>query len=68
MRMVSGSILILAAVHAFSGSLSVGFPNAGTAQDVLFPVSLALGAAGLLLLVWGLWAAEFKTFPPEGER
>lgn len=68
MRMVSGSILILAAVQAFSGSLSVGFPNAGTAQDVLFPVSLALGSAGLLLLVWGLWAAEFKRFPPEGER
>ena len=68
MRMVSGSILILAAVQAFSSSLSVGFPNAGTAQDVLYPVSLALGALGLLLLAWGLWAAEFNRLPPEGER
>lgn len=68
MRMISGSLLILAAVQAFSSSLSVGFPNAGTAQDVLYPVSLVLGVAGLLLLVWGLWGAEFKRLPPEGER
>jgi hypothetical protein len=68
MRMISGAILVLAAVQAFSSSLSIGFPNAGAAQDVLFPVSLVLAVAGLMLLVWGLWAAEFKRFPPEGER
>jgi hypothetical protein len=66
MRMISGSILILAAVHAFSNSLSIGFPNAGAAQDVLFPASIGLAVLGLLLLAWGLWAGEFKRSPPEG--
>ncbi len=60
MRMISGAILLLGAEQAFSHSLSIGFPNAQVAQEVLYPVSLLLLFFGLILLTWGLIAGEFR--------
>ncbi len=60
MRMISGSILLLAAEEAFANSLSIGFPNAAAAQEILFPASLVLAISGLILLTWGIAAAEFS--------
>ena len=60
MRMISGAILLLAAEEAFANSLSIGFPNAAMAQEILFPASLVLAICGLLLLVWGIAGAEFS--------
>ena len=56
MRTVTGAILLLAAVHAFSNAYLVGFPNAPFVQDLLVPVSGVLGVMGIAFLVWGVFA------------
>ncbi len=58
MRILTGSVFLLTAEQAFAHSLQIGFPNAQLAQDILFPISSALGILGVLFLAWGLWSGE----------
>jgi len=61
MRMISGAILILAAVQAFAHSLSIPFPNQIFAGEVLYPASIALAALGTGLIVWGTVSDQRNT-------
>jgi hypothetical protein len=54
MRTVTGAILIAAAEQAFAHAHLIGFPHGVFASQVLLPTSLALLAAGLIFLVWGV--------------
>jgi len=54
MRMITGSILLLAAEQAFSHAYLVGFPHQAFVSQVLVPGSLVLGLLGLAFLIWGL--------------
>ena len=64
MRMITGAVLILTAEQAFAHSLSIGFPNTQIAQDILYPASMILAGAGVLLIVWGIWSGESRSKPP----
>lgn len=54
MKLVSGSILLLAAEHAYAHAKLVQFPNHESASSVLIPASMVLLILGTLLLIWGL--------------
>jgi hypothetical protein len=54
MRMITGSILLLAAEQAFAHAYLVGFPHQAYVSQVLVPGSVTLGALGLAFLIWGL--------------
>jgi hypothetical protein len=54
MKLLSGSVMLLAAEQAYAHSLLVMFPNHDRAASVLVPASLVLLAVGSLLVVWGL--------------
>ncbi len=54
MRTVTGAILVAASEQAFSHAHLIGFPHGVFASQVLLPSSLALLAAGLVFLVWGV--------------
>lgn len=68
MRTISGAILLLTAEQAFSHSLSIGFPNAATAQDILYPASLVTSLLGVLLIAWGLVTERPGTRRTTGEQ
>lgn len=54
MKLVSGSLLLLAAEQAFAHAHLVQFPNHDVASRVLIPASLVLTLLGAVLFVWGL--------------
>jgi hypothetical protein len=54
MRMITGSILLLAAEQAFAHAYLVGFPHQAYVSQVLVPGSVTLGALGLAFIIWGL--------------
>ena len=54
MRMISGSVLILAAEQAFAHAHLIGFPHHVFAHEVLIPVSITLLLVGVGLLIWGV--------------
>lgn len=53
MKLVTGAILLLAAVQAYAHANSVPFPNQVQASEVFTPASLVLAALGLIYLTWG---------------
>ncbi len=53
MKMITGSILVLAGEQAFAHSLSIPFPNQIFASQVLYPSSMALVVLGVVFLIWG---------------
>ena len=54
MRMITGAILILAAVEAFARAHMVPFPNDVFAHGILYPASMVLGGIGVGILIWGV--------------
>jgi hypothetical protein len=54
MKLVAGSVLVLAAEQAYAHAQLVQFPNHESASAVLVPGSLVLLVLGILLLIWGL--------------
>jgi hypothetical protein len=54
MKLVSGSILLLAAEQAFAHAHLTGFPNHDAAARVLIPAAMASLIVGGLLFLWGL--------------
>ena len=54
MRTITGAVLILAAESAFAHAHLIGFPHQPYARDVLLPLSAALGAVGVVFLIWGV--------------
>ena len=54
MKLVAGTVLLLAAEQAYAHAHLVQFPNHDVAARVLVPASLVLAILGSLLLVWGL--------------
>lgn len=54
MRMITGAILLLAAVQAFSHAYLIGFPHQAFAGEILVPGSVVLVALGVCFLVWAL--------------
>lgn len=61
MKLVSGSLLLLAAEQAFAHAHLVQFPNHDVAARVLVPGSLVLTVIGAILLVWGLLTETRKS-------
>ncbi len=57
MKLVAGSILLLAAVQAYAHANSIPFPNQQHASETLTPASLVLAVLGVVYLVWGTIAA-----------
>ncbi len=55
MRMISGTILLLAAEQAFAHAHMIGFPHATYARNVLFPASYVLLGLGVAFLAWGVF-------------
>ncbi len=60
MKLISGSILLLAAEQAYGHAQLVPFANRDTAILVFVPASILFLAVGALLLVWGL-LTEFRS-------
>lgn len=54
MKLVSGSVLLLAAEQAYGHAQLVPFTNRDAAIQVFIPASLLFLTVGSLLLVWGL--------------
>ncbi len=54
MKLVAGSVLVLAAEQAYAHAQLVQFPNHESASAVLVPASLVLLVLGLLLFIWAL--------------
>ena len=54
MKLVAGSVLVLAAEQAYAHAQLVQFPNHESASAVLVPASLVLFVLGMLLVIWGL--------------
>jgi hypothetical protein len=65
MKLLSGSILLLAAEQAFAHAKLVQFPNQVEAAQVLMPASLVFLVLGTLLMVWGL-ITEARTAKDRG--
>ena len=53
MKLVTGSILLLAAVQAYAHANSIPFPNQQHASETLIPASLVLVVLGVVYLIWG---------------
>jgi len=51
--MITGAILVLAAVQAFAHAYSAPFPNQIFVCEVLVPTSTVLAAFGAGFLIWG---------------
>ena len=62
MKLLSGSVLLLAAEQAYAHLQLVQFPNHESAAAVLVPASLVLLILGTVLMVWGL-LTETKSAP-----
>lgn len=54
MKLVSGSILLLAAEQAFAHAQLAQFPNHDVAARVLIPAAITSLIVGGLLFLWGL--------------
>lgn len=54
MKLLSGTILLLAAEQAFAHAQLVQFPNHEDATAVLIPASVVFVILGSILLIWGL--------------
>lgn len=54
MKLLSGTILLLAAEQAFAHAQLVQFPNHDDATAVLIPASVVFLILGSILLIWGL--------------
>ena len=54
MKLVAGSVFVLAAEQAYAHAQLVQFPNHESASAVLVPASLVLLVLGMLLFIWGL--------------
>ena len=54
MKLLSGSILLLAAEQAFAHAQLTQFPNHEDASAVLIPASVVLLSLGSILWIWGL--------------
>ena len=55
MRMLAGSIFLLAAEQAYAHAFLIPFPHQSSASQVLIPASGVLLVLGLLLTIWGLF-------------
>jgi len=56
MKLLSGTLLLLAAEQAYAHANLVQFPNQDSAARVLLPAAVVFLALGVLLTVWGLLA------------
>ncbi len=54
MKLLSGTILLLAAEQAFAHAQLAQFPNHDDAKAVLIPASVVFLALGSILMIWGL--------------
>ena len=54
MKLLSGTILLLAAEQAFAHAQFVQFPNHEDASAVLIPASVVFLILGSILWIWGL--------------
>lgn len=54
MKMLSGSVLLLAAEQAFAHAQLTQFPNHDDASAVLIPASVVFVSLGSILWIWGL--------------
>ncbi len=54
MKLLSGTILLLAAEQAFAHAQLVQFPNHEDAAAVLIPASVVFLILGSILWIWGL--------------
>lgn len=54
MKMLSGSVLLLASEQAFAHAQLTQFPNHDDASAVLIPASVVLLGLGSILWIWGL--------------
>lgn len=54
MKLLSGTILLLAAEQAFAHAQLVQFPNHEDATAVLIPASVVFVILGSILMIWGL--------------
>ena len=54
MKMLSGSVLLLAAEQAFAHAQLTQFPNHEDAATVLIPASVVFLSLGSILWIWGL--------------
>lgn len=55
MKLVSGSILLLAAEQAFAHAQMTAFPNHDVASRVLIPASVTFLIVGALVFAWGVF-------------
>jgi hypothetical protein len=53
-KVIAGSLLLLAAEQAFAHAHLVQFPHHDAASSVLVPTSVVFLGLGMILLVWGL--------------
>lgn len=60
MKLLSGTLLLLAAEQAYAHANLVQFPNQDSAARVLLPAAVVFLALGVLLTAWGL-LAEVRT-------
>lgn len=60
MKLLSGTLLLLAAEQAYAHANLVQFPNQDSAARVLLPAAVVFLALGVLLTGWGL-LAEART-------
>lgn len=54
MKLLSGTILLLAAEQAFAHAQLIQFPNHDDASAVLIPASVVFLILGSILWIWGL--------------
>jgi len=66
MKLLSGSILLLAAEQAFAHAQLAQFPNHDVAARVLIPASVCCLVLGSLLFVWGLLTETRRGRSAEG--
>lgn len=67
MKLVTGAVLLLAAVQAYAHAISTPFPNQAQASDVFTPASLVLTVLGLIYLVWGTLSAVHSQSSKQSE-
>lgn len=55
MRIIAGSIFLLAAEQAYAHAFLIQFPHQSSASQVLLPASGVLLVLGLIVTIWGLF-------------
>lgn len=54
MKLLCGTLLLMAAEQAYAHANLVQFPNQDSAARVLVPASVVFLALGILMTIWGL--------------